>query len=104
MLKRLFASSIALSLLVAPIAAQAKSCRDADTGRYVKCVKKKVTRCRDDKTGRFVKCQTSQPTKCRDDKGRYTPCATSSTMTTAPSIDKATSPVMPDVPQPAMAR
>ncbi|MEE8659458.1 hypothetical protein CGLAMM_09770 [Acetobacteraceae bacterium EV16G] len=103
MLKRLFASSLALSLLVAPMAVQAKTCRDADTGRYVKCVKKKPVRCRDDKTGRFVKCTTPRPTKCRDDKGRFTACTTEGAMTTTPSLDKATSPVMPDVPQPAMA-
>lgn len=103
MLKRLFASSLALSLLVAPMAVQAKTCRDADTGRYVKCVKKKPVRCHDDKTGRFVKCTTPRPTKCRDDKGRFTACTTEGTMTTTPSLDKTTSPVMPGVPQPAMA-
>lgn len=43
--------------------ADAKSCRDPKTGKFIKCAtmtpKPKPTPCRDKKTGKFIKCPSA---------------------------------------------
>ena len=59
---RFFAMCMLAAMALSTGFADAKSCRDAKTGKFVKCAtpapKAKPTPCRDKKTGKFVKCPT----------------------------------------------
>ncbi|WP_147094198.1 hypothetical protein [Swaminathania salitolerans] len=75
-----FALALMLGTTMIPLA-QAKPCRDPQTGKYVKCEPHKPKKCRDEK-GKFMKCQndTSAQADGKNASGSGAPSGTDRTM------------------------
>lgn len=61
MLRGFLALTVLLGTAAAPVA-YAKPCRDATSGKFVKCEKPKAEKCRDAK-GKFTKCKADAAPK-----------------------------------------
>ena len=63
-------------------ASAATQCKDAKTGKFIKCpppaaaaaAPAKAVQCKDPKTGKFIKCAPAKPVKCKDAKGKFAKC------------------------------